>query len=400
MEHLTKSQLILLVLLVSFVTSMVTGIMTVALLSEGAGENPIQTIQRVIEKSANSPPAADSPAVSDQDNNIVRIVENVSPAVVSIVAAKDVSVIENYYLTPFGDILADYGIQRRQVGAGSGFFVSGDGMIVTNKHVVQDQSASYTIILKSGKNVGAKVLALDPIKDIAVLKVEDLPAGGYPFIHLGDSSGLKVGQTVIAIGNALGEFQNTVSVGVISGLSRTITASGGFSGPEVLAQAIQTDAAINPGNSGGPLLDLSGRAIGINSAVAQGAENIGFAMPIDSVKKAIEDVKSFGKIRYPYLGVRYVIINPAVKESRKLPVDYGALVTASEGELAVLSNSPAKKAGIQQGDIILEFSGKKIDQNNALADLIADKKIGDKVSLKILREGKEISLEATLEEMP
>jgi len=123
-------------------------------------------------------------------------------------------------------------------------------------------------------------------------------------------------------------------------------------------------------------------------------------MPIDSVKKAIEDVKSFGKIRYPYLGVRYVIINPAVKESRKLPVDYGALVTASEGELAVLSNSPAKKAGIQQGDIILEFSGKKIDQNNALADLIADKKIGDKVSLKILREGKEISLEATLEEMP
>ncbi|MBI4119810.1 MAG: trypsin-like peptidase domain-containing protein [Parcubacteria group bacterium] len=381
--------------------------MTVALLSEGAAESPIQTIQRVIEKSTNPPPVAGSPAVSDQDN-VVRIVENVSPAVVSVVATKDVPVIEQYYSNPFGDFFPDFlvpqyrqkGTQKKQIGAGTGFFVSGDGMIVTNKHVVEDTSADYTVILKEGKSVAAKVLALDPVKDIAVLKVEGPPTGGYPFIQLGDSSSLKVGQTVIAIGNALGEFQNTVSVGVISGLSRTITASGGFSGPEILAQVIQTDAAINPGNSGGPLLDLSGRAIGINSAVAQGAENISFALPIDSVKKAIEDVKSFGKIRYPYLGVRYIIINPAVKESRKLSVDYGALMTASEGELAVLPNSPAKKAGIQQGDIILEFDGKKINQNNTLADLIADKKIGDKVSLKILREGKEIQREATLEERP
>lgn len=404
MNELNKSQLILLVLLVSFVTSMVTGIMTVALLSEGAGENPIQTIQRVIEKSTNQAPAAQNTEISREDN-IVSIVESVTPAVVSIVATKDVPVIEQYYTNPFGDFFPDLlvpqyrqkGTEKKQIGAGTGFFVTADGMVITNKHVVEDPAANYSVILKNGKSVGAKVLALDPVKDIAVLKAE---GKDYKFIELGDSSNLKVGQSVIAIGNALGEFQNTVSVGVISGLSRTITASGGFSGPEVLAQVIQTDAAINPGNSGGPLLDLGGRAIGINSAVAQGAENIGFAIPISAVKKAIEDVKTYGKIRYAYLGVRYIAVNPAVKESQKLVVDYGTLVTASGGELAVQPNSPAKKAGIQQGDIILGFDGKKIDQNNTLADLIAAKKIGDKVALKILRDGKEIALDAILEERP
>lgn len=407
MEHLTKSQLILLVLLVSFVTSMVTGIMTVALLSEGAGESPIQTIQKVIERSSNPAPVVQSPQVSEEDN-IVRIVQNVSPAVVSVVATKDVPVIEQFYTNPFGDSFPDFlvpqyrqnGTEKKQISAGTGFFVTGEGIIVTNKHVVEDAGAEYSVIMNDGKKFAAKVLARDPIKDIAVIKVEPAPGRSFSFISLGDSGNLKVGQTVVAIGNALGEFQNTVSVGVISGLSRTITASGGFSGPEVLAQVIQTDAAINPGNSGGPLLDLSGRAIGINSAIAQGAQNIGFAIPISAAKKAIEDVKSYGKIRYAYLGVRYVAVNPAVEESKKLPVDYGALVTASGGEVAVEPNSPAKKAGIQQGDIILEFDGKRIDQNNSLADLIAAKKIGDKISLKILRDGKEMTLDATLEDRP
>ena len=399
MEHLTKSQLILLALLVSFITSMVTGIMTVALLSEGVAENPIQTIQRVIERSSNPPEEPQDPIISSEEK-IVKIAENVTPAVVSVVATKDVSVIENYYLAPFGDILSGYGTQRRQVGAGTGFFVASDGTMVTNKHVVEDAEAEYSVIMNDGKKLAAKVLARDPTKDIAILKVTPATGQSFSFIPLGDSGGLKVGQTVVAIGNALGEFQNTVSVGVISGLLRTITASGGFSGPEVLSQVIQTDAAINPGNSGGPLLDLSGMVIGINNAVAEGAENIGFAIPISAAKKAIEDVKAYGKIRYAYLGVRYVAINPAIKESRKLAVDYGALVTASEGEVAVQPNSPATKGGIQQGDIILEFDGRKVDQNNTLADIISAHKIGDKVLLKILREGKEIQLEAILEERP
>ena len=402
MENLTKSQLILLVLLVAFVTSMVTGIMTVALISEGANQSPIQTIQKIIERNTGPLPVIENPTRNEEET-IIQIVENTSPAVVSVVATKDVPVIEQYYTNPFGDLLPGFlvpqyrqkGTQRQQVGAGTGFFVSQDGMIVTNKHVVADSAAEYTAITNNGKRLSAKVLARDPAKDIAVLKVE---GNNNAFIRLGDSANLKVGQTVIAIGNALGEFQNTVSVGVISGLSRTVVASGGSGELEVLQQVIQTDAAINPGNSGGPLLDISGRVIGINTAIARGAENIGFALPINSVKKALEDVRSFGKIRYPFLGVRYVIINLAVKEARKLSVDYGALVTAGEGELAVMADSPAKKAGIQHGDIILEFDGVRIDRNNTLADLISSRKIGDKVKLKVLRQGKEIFLEATLEE--
>ncbi|OGF66612.1 hypothetical protein A2757_00960 [Candidatus Giovannonibacteria bacterium RIFCSPHIGHO2_01_FULL_48_47] len=401
MEHLTKTQFILLVLLVSFVTSIVTGIVTVALVSQGESGGPIQTIQRVIERSVGVPtptPVIENPPAT-QEELIVNIAKNVTPAVVSIVATKDVPVIEEFLINPFEDfVIPQYrqrGTQKQQFSLGSGFLVSADGLLVTNRHVVEDTSAEYSVVMNDGKRLSAKVLALDPLKDIAVLKVE---GENFPFIPLGSSDNLRVGQSVIAIGNALGEFQNTVSVGVISGLSRSIVALGAASGPERLQQVIQTDAAINPGNSGGPLLDITGRAIGINTALAQGAENIGFALPINSVRKAVEDVKAFGKVRYPFLGVRYLIINPALKAERKLPVDYGALITAGPGDLAVLPDSPAKKAGLQQGDIILEFDGARVDSDHALGDLIASKRIGDKVRLKILREGKEIILETTLEE--
>lgn len=414
MDNLTKTQFIMLVLLVSFVTSLVTGIVTVALVSQSAENGgPIQTIQRVIERSVGTPtptPVIENPPQTQQEV-IISIAKNVTPAVVSVIATKDVPVLEQYFINPFEDdpfsrFFPDFlvpqfrqrGTERRQVSAGSGFFVSADGLVVTNRHVVDDVGADYSVIRNDGKSFPAKVLARDPIKDIAILKVDPPAGGGNPFIPLGNSDSLQVGQSVIAIGNALGEFQNTVSVGVISGLSRTVVATGGIGGPEVLQQVIQTDAAINPGNSGGPLLDISGRAIGVNTAIVQGAENIGFALPANAIRKAVEDVKAFGKIRYPFLGVRYIIINPVVKEARKLSVDYGALVTASGPELAVLPDSPAKKAGIQQGDIILEFDGARIEQANTLGDLISSRKIGDKVRLKILREGKEIFLEATLEE--
>ena len=401
MDNLTKTQLILLVLLVSFVTSLVTGIVSVSLVSQNA-LSPIQTISRVIERVSEpqQTPVIQN-ALPSEEELIVRLVKNVSPAVVSVVAARDIPVIEQYFINLFGDnefLIPQYrqkGTERRQISSGTGFFVSADGLIVTNRHVVEDAAADYSVVTNDGKKIAVKVLARDPVRDIAVLKVEGTE---HAFIPLGNSDGLNVGQTVVAIGNALGEFQNTVSVGVISGLRRTVVASGLSSGPEILSQVIQTDAAINPGNSGGPLLDLAGRVIGINVAMAQGAENIGFSLPVNMVRKAVEDVKAEGKIVYPFLGIRYVMINPAVREERKLPVDYGALLLASGGELAVLKDSPAAKAGLQAGDIILEFGGARVDQDHTLGDLIAQKRVGEKVKMKILRAGKEMIFEAALEE--
>lgn len=401
MDNLTKTQLILLVLLVSFVTSLVTGIVSVSLVSQNA-LSPIQTISRVIEKVSEpqQTPVIQN-ALPSEEELIVRLVKNVSPAVVSVVAARDIPVIEQYFINLFGDnefLIPQYrqkGTERRQISSGTGFFVSADGLIVTNRHVVEDAAADYSVVTNDGKKIAVKVLARDPVRDIAVLKVEGTK---HAFIPLGNSDGLNVGQTVVAIGNALGEFQNTVSVGVISGLRRTVVASGLSSGPEILSQVIQTDAAINPGNSGGPLLDLAGRVIGINVAMAQGAENIGFSLPVNMVRKAVEDVKAEGKIVYPFLGIRYVMINPAVREERKLPVDYGALLLASGGELAVLKDSPAAKAGLQAGDIILEFGDSRVDQDHTLGDLIAQKRVGEKVKMKILRAGKEMIFEAALEE--
>src|SRR3989344_472402 len=401
MDNLTKTQLILLVLLVSFVTSLVTGIVSVSLVSQNA-LSPIQTISRVIEKVSEpqQTPVIQN-AVPEEIYEILLNHRDVSPAVVSVVAARDIPVIEQYFINLFGDnefLIPQYrqkGTERRQISSGTGFFVSADGLIVTNRHVVEDAAADYSVVTNDGKKIAVKVLARDPVRDIAVLKVEGTK---HAFIPLGNSDGLNVGQTVVAIGNALGEFQNTVSVGVISGLRRTVVASGLSSGPEILSQVIQTDAAINPGNSGGPLLDLAGRVIGINVAMAQGAENIGFSLPVNMVRKAVEDVKAEGKIVYPFLGIRYVMINPAVREERKLPVDYGALLLASGGELAVLKDSPAAKAGLQAGDIILEFGGARVDQDHTLGDLIAQKRVGEKVKMKILRAGKEMIFEAALEE--
>ncbi|QQG42403.1 MAG: trypsin-like peptidase domain-containing protein [Candidatus Giovannonibacteria bacterium] len=412
MNDMSKQQLVLLVLLVSFVTALVTGIVAVTLLNQ-APQPITQTVQRVIEKTIGSLP---EPLKKDEkkeleanamarDVLIEDIVQRVSPSVVSIVAAKDIPVIEQYFINPFpnddffGDIrIPQYrqrGTERRQVSSGSGFFVSSDGYILTNRHVVEDAEAEYSVIMNDGRKLKAKVLARDVLNDAAVLKVD----GTYVPIDLGDSESLRIGQTAIAIGNALGEFQNTVSIGVISGLRRTIIASGALSGPEELSQLIQTDAAINLGNSGGPLLNLRGGAIGLNTAKAQNAENVGFAIPINQIKRALRDVQTKGRIVNPYVGVRYVLVTPQLKEKNKLSVDYGALITqGAGGEDAVLLNSPASKAGIKESDIILEFGGIKVNIDNPLNKLIQLHSVGDKVTIKILRDGREIKLELTLEE--
>lgn len=426
MDGMNKHQFVLLVLLVSFVTALVTGIVVATLVAQ-APPPLTQTIQKVVERvvdktlpvpvetflKKDAKEELEAAAIA-RDILIEDIVRRVSPAVVSVIATKDIPIVEQYFvnLFPGDDIFNQFfrdfqvpqfrqkGTEKRQVSSGTGFFVASDGLLLTNKHVVDDEMAEYSIIRNDGKKLSVKVLARDPLNDVAVLKVA-LPAGGggFPYLSLGDSGATNIGHTVIVIGNALGEFQNTVSVGVISGLRRTIIASGAKSGPEELSEIMQTDAAINPGNSGGPLLNLKGEAVGLNVAMAQGAENIGFSIPINQVKRAINEAREKGKITYPYLGVRYIIVTPELKEKEKLLVDYGAMAVAgTRGEEAVLPNSPASKAGIKEKDIILEFGGVKINKENTLAKLIQQKTIGAKVKLKVLRSGGELELEATLEE--
>ena len=214
---------------------------------------------------------------------------------------------------------------------------------------------------------------------------------------------MQLGQSVIAIGNALGEYRNTVSVGVVSGLARSITAGDELGGSsEALNNVIQTDAAINPGNSGGPLLNLNGEVIGVNVAIAQGSQNVGFALPINSVKNSIESVERTGKIIRPYLGIRYVAIDAAMKEANNLTVDYGVLVKAgaTASDLAVIPGSPADKAGIVENDIILEVDGVKIDDTNNLSDIIRGKNIGQTITLTILHRGVQKNVSVTLEAAP
>jgi serine protease Do len=333
---------------------------------------------------------------TSQEAETINVVKEVSPAVVSIVITKDVpKYINPFEGFPFFEFQVPGEMEKKEIGGGSGFLVSSDGLVLTNKHVVLDKEAEYTVLTNDGKKFPAKVLARDPGQDLAIIKIE---GSNFPVVKLGDSDNLQIGQTVIAIGNVLGEFRNSVSVGVISGLGRTVSASGGGF-YETLEDVIQTDAAINPGNSGGPLLNLKGEVIGINTAMASGAENIGFAIPINQAKRDIEQVKTTGKIVYPFLGVRYVLITDEIQKKNNLPVNYGALVgKGAQGEPAVTLGSAADKAGIREGDIILEFNGEKITTENSLAKIIMKYHPGDKVKLKILRGTQEKIFEVVLGE--
>lgn len=346
---------------------------------------------------------------TSQEQAIINAVKKFSPAVVSIVISKDVPIMEQYFYSPFPEFDPNFqipgyrqkGTEKQEIGGGTGFIVSEDGLVLTNKHVVLDDSAEYTVFTNDGKKYPAKILAKDPVQDLAVIKVEPSEDLKFPVVELGDSDVLQIGQTVIAIGNALGEFRNTVSVGVISGLGRTISASGGVGSTfsETLEDIIQTDAAINHGNSGGPLLNLKGQVIGINTAVVETGQNIGFAIPINKAKRDVEQVRKGGKIVYPFLGIRYTLINEQIKEKNNLSVDYGAWVMkGDQGEAAVTNDSAAAKAGIKEGDIILEFNAEKITQDNSLAKIISKYSPGDKVTLKVLRDNKEINIEVVLGE--
>lgn len=351
-----------------------------------------------------------SPTI-DYEQAVIKAVEDSSPSVVSIIISKDLPIMEQCPYDPFSGVpgFSDFfggtqfyqqcqkGTKLEKVGGGSGFIVSADGLILTNKHVVSDTKAQYTVITSDGKKYDAKVLARDPVQDIALIKVE---AARLKPATLGDSDSIKLGQTAIAIGYSLGEFSNTVSAGVISGLSRTITASGAEIGSETIQGVIQTDAAINPGNSGGPLLNLKGEVIGMNTAVASGAENIGFAIPINQAKKDIQSVKNTGTIKIAYLGVRYSTITPDMDGYDKLAVKDGALVKSADSKPSVVVDSPADKAGFKDGDIITELNGEHLTVDKTLGSILQKYNIGDTVTLTVIRKSSTLQLKATLEERP
>ena len=353
-----------------------------------------------------------SPSTSDEAA-VINVVNKSTPAAVSIAATKEAvlqqrsrsGIFEEFCDDPFfRNFLGPQcespspdsqpQTRKQQVAAGTGFLVSSDGLIVTNKHVIDFDGVEFTVLIGNGSKYSAKVLAKDPFNDLALIKIS---GGGFPTLPLGDSDKMQIGQTVIAIGNALGEFSNTVSRGVISGLSRSIVAQAGASS-EKLDQLIQTDAAINPGNSGGPLLNLRGEVVGINTAIAQGAQSVGFAIPVNQIKKAINDVKSLGRIVYPFVGVRYTMITPEIKTIRNLSIDYGVLIIGDPKNPGIVSGSPAEKAGLKEGDIVLEINGQKLTVENDLAGTVQKFKVGERVTLKILRDKQNQNMEVVLEE--
>lgn len=344
-----------------------------------------------------------SQQITPPSESIADVVERVSPAVASILVKVDQMTydqsVDSY--APFGDNspfrvetpqLKEKGVERQTVGSGSGFFVSTDGYLVTNRHVVSREDAFYTVITTDGTEHEATVLDRDPVNDLAVLKVD----GTFPALSFGNSEDIKIGEQAIAIGYALGEFNNSVSVGVISGLRRNIQAGGGGE-IEALENLIQTDAAINPGNSGGPLLNTKGKVIGVNVAVAQG-QGIGFAIPINAVKPVVDSVKQYGRIVRPQLGVRYMLVTKEVATQNGLSVDYGALIVGSNDAPAVLQGSPAETAGLLENDVLLEVDNMRIDKDHSLASLIVKHAVGDTVMLKVLRNGVEMQVSAVLQE--
>lgn len=341
-----------------------------------------------------------------EDSAVIDVVAKSSPAVVSIIISKELPDMQNYldrFFNPFffNDEQTPQNGQKdtteQQVGGGSGFFITSDGLIMTNRHVVDDAQAKYSVLTNDGKKYEAIVLTRDPVRDVAIMKIEGT---GFPILSLGDSDSLQIGQTIIAIGNSLGEFSNSVSRGIVSGLQRNVSAGSTFGNTERLTDIIQTDAAINPGNSGGPLIDIQGNVIGINVAIVQGAENVGFALPINQAKRLIEQAKGGVKISIPFLGVRYIVIDAGIQKEAQLPFDYGALVLRGNKmtDLAVIPGSPADKAGIIENDIILEINSQKLTSKNQLGDVVMKYNVGDTITLKVWHKGETKNIKVKLEE--
>jgi len=326
--------------------------------------------------------------VVQEGDVIADVAQKVGPSVVSIVTQQQATVNSVYY-----------GAQTQTSrAAGTGFIIDTNGLILTNKHVVPDGTSTVEVVTADGtKYENVKIIGRDPLNDLAVLQVAN--PKNFKAVNLGNSDDVRTGQKVIAIGNALGQFQNTVTSGIISGMGRPIEAgdeSGGAG--EELTNLFQTDAAINSGNSGGPLLNFNGEVIGINTAVAADAENIGFSIPINEAKGIISSVKITGKISRPYIGVQYTMLTPDVAKQLDISVQQGAYVSTQPG--SVVTGSPAEKAGLAAGDVITAINGKQLDEKTSLTSAVGKFKVGDTIELTVIRGGKEQKFNVTLAEAP
>lgn len=337
--------------------------------------------------------------VTSKSQLVSSIAKNVGASVVSI----------NVSVTSSSDSFGFYGFAapEQQQAAGTGIIISKDGLVLTNRHVVPEGTTRVSVTLSDGTELNnVKVVGRtnegDNL-DIAILKITDNEGHKLPVATLGDSSKVSVGDDVVAIGNALGQFQNTVTTGIISGFGRSITAGSESSNSyENLDNLFQTDAAINQGNSGGPLVNLNGQVIGINTAVASDSQNIGFAIPINDVKGVIEQVIETGKFERPYLGVRYIPLTADVAKEYGLSTENGAYIApaADPSTPSVLPDSAAAKAGLQEGDVITKVEGTAVDEKRSLTSLLGKFQPGDKVSLTVLREGKSRNIDVTLGAAP
>ena len=328
---------------------------------------------------------------SGMDGNTVNFVEGSVADVVNKVSQSVVSIVTSVKTTSY------FGQSYSSQAAGTGIIVTSDGYILTNKHVI-DSATSISVVLADGTTyTDVKVAAVDPLNDIAFLKISDV--SGLTPATLGDSKTIQAGQQVVAIGNALGVYQNTVTSGVISGTGRTLTASDSTgSMSEKLTDMIQTDAAINSGNSGGPLINAAGQVIGINTANSYSAENMGFAIPIGAVKGMLSQLIEKGEAKRAYLGVYTTQITPDSAKAYNLPVTAGEYLYASGGNYtAIVKGSPAEKAGLKDKDIITAVNDVKIGTAGSLSSLIAEYKPGDTVKLTVIRDGQEMTIDVTLE---
>ena len=327
---------------------------------------------------------------SGVDGNSANFVEGSIAEIANKVSKSVVSIVTSVTTSDF------FGRSYDTSAAGTGIIVTGDGYILTNKHVVEGASKA-TVILDDGTSFeNVEIVATDPLNDVAFLKIKDVSE--LSAAVLGDSKTINVGQQVIAIGNALGEYQNTVTSGIVSGTGRSVTASdaSGYN-VETLTDMIQTDAAINSGNSGGPLVNAAGEVIGVNTATSTSAENMGFAIPISSVKGMLKQLIKNGSAERTYLGVYSVDITPEIAKGYELPVSTGTYLYSSSTYSAIVKDSPAAKAGLRDKDIVTAVNGVKVGAAGSLANLIGEYEPGDTVQLTVYRDGGEIAVNVTLE---
>ena len=345
--------------------------------------------------SLNNNTTASKQVVTTQSQLINQIAKDVGPSVVSV----DVTTQSNQ-TSFFG-----FSSPVQQQAAGTGIIISSDGVIMTNRHVVPAGTSTVSITLSDGTkldnvSVIGRTADSDSL-DIAFLKVNDKKGKTLVPAKIGDSSKMQVGDMAVAIGNALGQFQNTVTSGIISGYGRSVQAGDqSAASTETLQNLFQTDAAINEGNSGGPLVNADGQVIGINTAIAGNAQNIGFAIPVNDVQGLMKSVLNTGKLERPYLGVRYVSLTDDLAYQYNLSVKRGAYIAPGGGQVSIISGSPADKAGLQEKDIITKVNNDSIDENNSLTSVLGRHSVGDKVTLTVIRDGKTLTIPVTLEAAP